>query len=81
MAGPTCGQLLADMGADVVKVERLEINGDGIRNTAPCETRHFVSDCSAAPAAGALPRWRPGWLAGVTWGSLWVYYGSKLIVL
>ena len=35
MAGPTCGQLLADMGADVIKVERLETGGDGIRKTAP----------------------------------------------
>jgi crotonobetainyl-CoA:carnitine CoA-transferase CaiB-like acyl-CoA transferase len=31
MAGPTCGMLLADMGADVVKVERIP-GGDDTRN-------------------------------------------------
>ena len=31
MAGPTCGMLLADMGADVVKVERIP-GGDDTRH-------------------------------------------------
>lgn len=34
MAGPTCGLMLADMGADVIKVERLP-NGDDTRRTVP----------------------------------------------
>jgi crotonobetainyl-CoA:carnitine CoA-transferase CaiB-like acyl-CoA transferase len=34
MAGPTCGLMLADMGADVIKVERLP-RGDDTRRTIP----------------------------------------------
>ncbi|MEL7029442.1 MAG: CoA transferase [Pseudomonadota bacterium] len=33
MAGPTCGRMLADMGADVVKLERIE--GEDCRRMAP----------------------------------------------
>jgi crotonobetainyl-CoA:carnitine CoA-transferase CaiB-like acyl-CoA transferase len=43
MAGPVCGLMLADMGADVVKVERMP-NGDDTRRTVPPK----VGDESAA---------------------------------
>lgn len=43
MAGPTCGLMLADMGADVVKVERLP-HGDDTRRFAPPK----IGDESAA---------------------------------
>ena len=43
MAGPTCGMLLADMGADVIKVEKLP-GGDDTRSWGP----PFASDGSAA---------------------------------
>ena len=36
MAGPVCGRMLADMGADVVKVERVP-NGDPSRSFVPPE--------------------------------------------
>ena len=41
MAAPTCGLLLADMGADVIKIERLP-DGDSIRGSGP-----FTDDESA----------------------------------
>ncbi len=44
MAAPACGLMLADMGADVIKVERLP-EGDGVRASAP-----FV-DGESAPFA------------------------------
>ena len=34
MAGPTCGLMLADMGANVIKVEKLP-DGDDTRRMAP----------------------------------------------
>src|SRR5262245_51889348 len=34
MAGPTCGLMLADMGADVIKVEKIP-DGDDVRRSVP----------------------------------------------
>jgi crotonobetainyl-CoA:carnitine CoA-transferase CaiB-like acyl-CoA transferase len=35
MAGPTCGLMLADMGADVIKVEKIPDGDDARRMTPP----------------------------------------------
>jgi crotonobetainyl-CoA:carnitine CoA-transferase CaiB-like acyl-CoA transferase len=37
MSGPVCGMMLADMGADVIKVEKTP-DGDDSRRFAPCWT-------------------------------------------
>lgn len=37
LAGPYCGMYLADMGADVIKVENLTTGGNFVRNARPLE--------------------------------------------
>lgn len=39
LAGPLCGMYLADMGADVIKVENLRCNGNFVRNAMPREPK------------------------------------------
>lgn len=39
LAGPYCGMFLADMGADVIKVENLLTNGEFVRNARPLEPK------------------------------------------
>ena len=43
LAGPWCGQLLADLGAEVIKVERPEV-GDDTRQWGP----PFVTDATGS---------------------------------
>ena len=41
MAGPTCGLLLADLGAEVIKIEKTP-TGDDTRNFLPPDTVSYT---------------------------------------
>lgn len=43
LAGPYCGMYLADMGADVIKVENLTTGGNFVRNARPLEKNSGLS--------------------------------------
>ena len=47
-AGPFCGMLLADMGADVVKVEHPE-GGDTLRSWPPISDGYSENFATSAP--------------------------------
>jgi crotonobetainyl-CoA:carnitine CoA-transferase CaiB-like acyl-CoA transferase len=52
MAGPLCGMMLADMGADVIKVEKIE-GGDDSRHQYRCNHRQSET-LDKARSAGVL---------------------------
>src|ERR1700720_669940 len=79
MAGPTCTLMLADMGADVIKIEKSP-NGDDTRHSVPPKIgdeaasflmmnrnkRGIVLDLKTAGGKAVLRRriGGPGWLGG-----------------
>ena len=60
VAGPFCGRLLADFGAEVIKVE-LPGSGDTLRNVAPMyANRSLYWAVLGTQALGQLPAADPG---------------------
>jgi len=66
--GPTCGMVLADLGAEVIKVE--PIDGEGTRRLLGAGAGFFPMLRRASPSTCAGPKappWHAGWRPAPTW--------------
>ena len=70
IAGPFCGQLMADMGADVIKVEAPG-KGDPMREWGRGEYPLWWSVC-ARNKLSVIMRWAQSWPRRATSHDMWV---------
>ena len=73
MAAPTCGLMLSDMGADVIKAERLP-SGDDIRNLAPfvdgVSNPFAMMNRNKRASRSTFERWRQNVLKNSSWAQM-----------